>query len=76
MYRKGLKKGDSRRRALVETRKGILSKTKRALRPMTILASLTRRQESPINVPLRGAALDPAPARSAGGLPELYERRS
>jgi hypothetical protein len=38
---------------LVETGKGILGKTKLALRPMTILASLTRRQGSSINVPLR-----------------------
>jgi hypothetical protein len=53
---------------LVETRKGILSRAKLALRPITILASLTRRQGSSINVPLRGAALDPAPARSARGL--------
>jgi hypothetical protein len=44
---------------LVETRKGILSKTKLVLRPMTILASLTRRQGSPINVPLRGTPLTP-----------------
>ena len=59
---------------MVETRKGIPSKAKLALRPMTILASLTRRQRSLINVPLRGNALDPAPARSARGLPELYEK--
>jgi hypothetical protein len=44
---------------LVETRKRILSKAKLALRPMTILASLTRRQGSSINVPLRGTPLTP-----------------
>ena len=44
---------------MVETRKGILSKAKLALRPMTILASLTRRQGSSINVPLRGTPLTP-----------------
>ena len=44
---------------MVETRKGILSKAKLALRPMTILASLTRRQGSAINVPLRGTPLTP-----------------
>jgi hypothetical protein len=44
---------------LVETRKGILSKAKLALRPMTILASLARRQGSSINVPLRGPPLTP-----------------
>jgi len=44
---------------LVETRKGILSKAKLALRPMTILTSLTRRQGSSINVPLRGTPLTP-----------------
>ena len=44
---------------MVETRKGILSKAKLALRPMTILTSLTRRQGSSINVPLRGTPLTP-----------------
>ena len=44
---------------MVETRKRILSKTKLALRPMTILASLTRRQGSSLNVPLRGTPLTP-----------------
>ena len=47
-----------RRRALVETRKGILSKAKLALRPLTILASLTRRQGASINVLLRLAELE------------------
>ena len=59
---------------MVETRKGILSKAKLALRPMTILTSLTRRQGSSMNVPLRGAALDPAPARGARGLSGLHEK--
>jgi hypothetical protein len=44
---------------LVETHKRILSKAKLALRPMTILASLARRQGSSINVPLRGTPLTP-----------------
>ena len=44
---------------MVETRKRILSKAKLALRPLTILASLTRRQGSSINVPLRGTPLTP-----------------
>jgi hypothetical protein len=48
-----------RRRALVETRRGILSKAKLALRPLTILASLTRRQGASIKVPLRGTPLTP-----------------
>ena len=62
-------------RALVDTGKGILSKTKLALRPMTILASLTRYQGSSMNVPLRGAALDPAAARSSRGLFDLHEKK-
>lgn len=44
---------------MVETHKRILSKAKLALRPMTILASLARRQGSSINVPLRGTPLTP-----------------
>ena len=44
---------------MVETRKGILRKAKLALRPMTIVASLTRRQGPTINVPLCGPPLTP-----------------
>ncbi len=50
---------------MVETHKRILSKAKLALRPMTILASLMRRQGSSINVPLRGTPTPLTPLRLA-----------
>lgn len=59
---------------MVETRKRILSKTKLALRPMTILASLTRRQGSSINVPLRGTPLTPLLLAALEVCLELYEK--
>jgi len=53
---------------LVESRKGILSKTKLALRPIQILASRSRRQGSSSNAPLRRAPLTPLSARNARGV--------
>jgi hypothetical protein len=59
---------------LVETRKGILSKAKLALRPMTILASLTRRQGSSMNAPLRGTPLTPLPLAALQVCLDAYEK--
>jgi hypothetical protein len=59
---------------LVETRKRILSKTKLALGPMTILASLTRRQRSSINAPLRAAPSTPLLLAALEVCLELYEK--
>ena len=53
---------------MVESRKGILSKAKLALRPITILASRPRRQGSSMNAPLRWAPLTPLSARNARGV--------
>jgi len=53
---------------LVESRKGILSKVKLALRPIQILASRSRRQGSSSNAPLHGVSLTPLSARNARGV--------
>jgi hypothetical protein len=61
-------------RALVENRKGILSQTKLPLGPIQLLASLSRRQGSSINTPLRSAPLTPLPSHKAEVHMALHEK--